>query len=81
MCNNLPAGAANDTKAPFNDISTGHDLSHLCPSCDDLSEELCNLVPEEDFESDEDYNEAVEDMEATAELCKSCHKLEVSEWD
>lgn len=78
---NLPSGASNDSNAPFNDKSNDQDLSHLCPSCDDVGDEANNLIDYDNYETEEEYDDALDKLIYTAQLCKECHDLDRYELD
>jgi len=75
-----PAGAANDSNAPYNSKANDFDLSHLCPSCDDVRGEANEMISEEQYETTEEYEQALEDLIDTASFCKPCYRLDQSEY-
>jgi RNA polymerase subunit RPABC4/transcription elongation factor Spt4 len=80
MCNsNLPAGAANDPRAPWN---INDDLCRYCNEDDIREEFLCENYTKEQIENDEIDEDAIEDYINEHALCRSCHDEDhADDWD
>jgi hypothetical protein len=72
MNNNLPAGAAMDSRAPWNIDRK------LCCYCD--KEEITEVFFEE--VTDEEFDETkLEEFISEHQMCKDCYKEEMADWD
>lgn len=71
---NLPIGAENDSRAPFNQVG---DHSHLCSCCDlDVAEELAAKEYEDHTDEYDEYLEVVLDSFGR---CRECYDMDTDE--
>ena len=80
MCNsNLPAGAANDPRAPWN---INDDLCRYCDKETIREEFLYENYTKEQIANDEIDEDAVEDYIGEHGLCRSCYDEDhADDWD
>lgn len=72
-----PAGAEHDPNAPYNQ-SNEDNASHLCRYCN-KGDELF-LINEKDYDSEEEYDEALEELASQMGLCRNCEEEERADY-